>query len=702
MVKELIIKLIDENTDIGLTINEIKKKLASYHFSVEEIMEEINALRNDGIIFLNKDNKYINFPPEYNIGTIEKTKKGAYSININNQCFSINKELLNSALINDIVIVEKMSNGKYQVIDILKRITKKIVCEVKYNELHQKVLIPLYINQEFKIDIGSKDMAKLIEGEIVSVELTEEKYNDACVGKLLSIVGHKNDPDINLKTIALANEFNPEFNQESLIQADSIPLQVTPKDLTGRLDLRNENIFTIDGDHTKDIDDAVSIKKLENGNYKLSVHIAHVSNYVKPDTAIFNEAEERGNSLYMLDTVIPMLPRRLSNGICSLNPHEDRLTRSVIMTINPEGEVIDYNIVKSVINSKKQMTYDNVNLILENNQIPEGYEPFVIDLQIMQELSQILTEKHNKNGYLDFSSNETEFVFDENNNPISVHERTQKSAEKLIENFMIEANCVIARHAYYQELPFIYRNHGIPDNTRISETFNLLKVLGYRLNKLSNIEDPATIQTLLENYSNKEEYPILSSLILRAMQRAYYNMNNIGHYGLSADCYTHYTSPIRRLSDLLVHTLLDTYEETYEIPDNIIKRIERDCETASRQEKNADIAEYQAYKLASIQLMNDYIGQTFEGYILDINNQRLKIKLNNGIEGIIDLVKLNIPYKYLEKSKTIILTETNEKLLIGQKIPIVLEDTSLENLELYFSYYSSILDNNRLKKIRRI
>ena len=707
---EALLNFFVEHKNETYTFNKIKKVFSNLHISDDELKRNLDALRINGSIFFDENtNNYSLCPPEYVVGTIVQSKKGAYSIAIEERRYTTRNEYLNGALKNDIVLLKKNNHNLYEVVQILKRNTTKIVCEIAKNENNDLYLIPLHLGYKFKVYAGPLKDTKLengkktrmyFEGQIVTVNINNEKFEDSVIGEVDEIIGHKTDPDIDLKGIAIANGFNPNFHEDTLEQVKNMPLVVTPKEVQGRLDLRNKTIFTMDGEHTKDIDDAVSIEKKPNGHYVLGVHIAHVSHYVKLNSPIFNEAAERGNSLYMLDTVIPMLPRELSNGICSLNEDEDRLTRSIFIEYDEFGNTVDYKIFKSVIHSKKKMTYEAVNEIIENDNIPNGYEPFVNDLKLMKELSDLLTKKKDDRGYIGFASEEAQFKFDEYGNPIEITTVVPKTAEHIIENFMIEANCAIAEHVYWQGKPFVYRNHGVPDSERLFETVRLLKVLGYRILKLKHVEDPSTIQAILSNFTNKEEYPILSTLILRAMDKAYYSTENIGHFGLSVGCYTHYTSPIRRLSDLIVHTLLDMYDNHEEVSQQLLLEIRRYCEVASMQERNADIAEYQAYKLACIKLMKDFIGAEFEGFISDITPNKVKLKFETGIEGVIDVTKLP-SYEYKEENKALY-CKGHEPLLIGRKINVILSETSLENLELYFSIPTLELENDNMKRTRTL
>lgn len=354
-------------------------------------------------------------------------------------------------------------------------------------------------------------------------------------------------------------QIKTEFDPEVIEQLDSIPEEISKEDKIGRRDLTDEVIFTIDGDDTKDIDDAISVEKLENGHYKLGVHIADVSYYVKEGSPLDNEAMERGTSVYLVDRVIPMLPHKLSNGICSLNPDVERLAISCVMEIDSKGKTVDYEIFESVIKSRIQMTYKKVNKILEEDVIPSGYEPYAQKLKLMKELADIIRKAKVERGYLDFDVDEAKILVDENCVPTDVVLRDRGAGENLIEDFMIQANECVATHIFYMNLPFIYRIHEYPKEEKIKGFLSFVQTLGYTVP--GNIKDtsPKSMQKLISFLSDKKEFKILSSLLLRNMQKAVYSPQNLGHYGLASKCYTHFTSPIRRYPDTTVHRLLRTY-----------------------------------------------------------------------------------------------------------------------------------------------
>jgi len=705
-MKKRLENIIYNTKEFNYSFHKIKTLLnVSHHDVNDELLQILKELELEGKLFLDEDNLYKNMPSNYRVVRIVENKYNKYSAFLNGKKTLVKHENLNGALHNDIVITKIDNDKECKVVKILKRFITKVVCEVKINEDGQKYLELCNVNPKFTVTIGEKNMDMLTEGQRILVNIGEDKYNGNFEGEFIETIGYKNDPNIDLKGIAIANGFSLSFSMASLDEANSIPSKVKPKELRGRLDLRGEKIFTIDGERTKDIDDAISIKKLANKNFELGVHIAHVSHYVKMDSGLFKEAFERGNSLYLLDSVIPMLPQHLSNGICSLNENADRLTRSVIMEFDNSGNVINYRIVKSVINSKKKMEYKKVNDLLENNIVHPGYEDFVEDLKLMQELSGILSNKKDKQGYINFDSSEAEFNTNLEGKIDSVEVKKQHSAESMIENFMVAANCTVASHYYWQNLPFAYRNHGIPNSQRFMETVKLLSSFGYKLEKVCATKDPHTVQKTIKSLMDKEEFPVLSTLILSSMKSAHYATDNMGHYGLAEDTYTHFTSPIRRLIDLTIHNLIDLYEEenAYEkINDTLLFELKSICKQATFQEKNAKKAEYQSYKLACVELMEDKIGQNFESFVTKISNRGISIKSADLVEGVIPLIELGIDYHYNEKNHSIYLPSIGQTIIIGSKINVTLIEASKEARELYFTFSDVLEMEKEEARVRKI
>ena len=432
-------------------------------------------------------------------------------------------------------------------------------------------------------------------------------------------------------------------------------------------------IFTIDGDDTKDIDDAISIKKT-NDCYELGVHIADVTFYVRPNTAIYNEAYKRGTSSYLADRVLPMLPHELSNGICSLNPGVERLAISVIMTIDSTGEVKDYDIFPSVIKSRKQMTYKCVNKILIDGIVPNGYELYKDNLLLMKELADILRKRKIQKGYIEFDIPESKIIQDENGKCIDVIKREQLDGEKLIEDFMIVANETIATHIFNMGLPFIYRVHGMPKPEKITDFLNLLKLLNININTKGIDTSSKGMQRIINELKEHKSVTILSSMLLRSMQKAIYSSNNIGHFGLALKNYTHFTSPIRRFPDTTVHELLRTYLFNKQIDNDTIdfyqKRLIEIADYSSEREQAAVEAEREVSDMKMAEYMENHIGEEFDGIITTVTNFGFFVELPNLIEGLVHISSLSGFYNYVPELLSLVSENKKNAYRIGDEIRI--------------------------------
>ena len=419
--------------------------------------------------------------------------------------------------------------------------------------------------------------------------------------------------------------------------------------------MTGEEIFTIDGDDTRDIDDAISIEKMNNGHYKLGVHIADVSHYVKEDSPLDKEAYNRGTSVYLVDRVIPMLPHELSNGICSLNPEVERLAISCVMEFDGSGKQVNYEIFLSVIKSRKQMTYNKVNDILERNIVAEDYKEFEKSLREMNDLAHILRKMKVKRGYIDFDVDEAKIIVDENCKPIEIKRRYRGEGEKLIEDFMIAANECVATHIYFMNLPFIYRVHEVPQPDKISDFLRFVSSLGYSVKGDPKDTRPTALQYILEQLHDKKEFPILSTLLLRCMQKAIYKEINLGHYALGSQCYTHFTSPIRRYPDTTVHRLLNAV----------------DCE---REVDDLKMAEY----------MENHIGEQFDGMISSVTNFGMFVQLDNLIEGLVPVRDMPDFFHFDEEHMCLVGEKSKIKYTIGERIRIKVVRASKEKREIDF------------------
>lgn len=594
------------------------------------------------------------------------------------EVFIVSADNMNGAIHGDYVIVELTSKkdlGRLEgrIIRVLKHETNTFVGEINFYKNVGKVKLDEdKVNLE--ILISKENSLNAVDGHKVVVEIIKRISNHQAEGKVLRIIGHKNDPGVDILSIVEKYHINSSFPEDVVEEVKTLPMEVSEADMKGRRDLRDKVIFTIDGDDTRDIDDAVSIDKKENGNYLLGVHIADVSYYVKEGSPLDKEAMDRGTSVYLVDRVIPMLPHELSNGICSLNPNVDRLAISCVMEYDNQGKLVDYDIFESVIKSRKQMTYKKVNSIIEKNIVPEGYEEFADDLRTMEELAQILRKAKTKRGYIDFDVDEPKILVDENCKPTDVVLRERGLGENLIEDFMIAANECVASHIFYMNLPFIYRVHEYPKQERIQSFLAFVSNLGYHIT--GNIKDnkPTTVQHILNSLKDKKEFPILSSLLLRSMQKAIYLPQNLGHYGLASPCYTHFTSPIRRYPDTTVHRLLRTYLFNHDMSPQTLHHWEEKlifvADHSSAMERASIDCEREVEDMKMAEYMENHIGEEYDGMISSVMSFGMFVQLDNLIEGLVPLRLLDDYFVYDEERMTLTGERTNIRYTIGEKVRI--------------------------------
>ena len=517
-----------------------------------------------------------------------------------------------------------------------------------------------------------------VDGHKVVVKLTS--YPEGRVsaeGEVIQILGHKNDPGVDILSVIHKYGLPTDFPQEVMEQANAVPDTIEESQIGNRRDLRGETLVTIDGADAKDLDDAVTVSRLENGNYKLGVHIADVSHYVTEGSPIDKEAYERGTSVYLVDRVIPMIPHRLSNGICSLNPQVDRFTLSCEMEITPEGEVVNHDIFESVIKTTERMTYGNVNKILvdkDEEQI-ERYESLVPMFQDMENLAAILRKKRMKRGAIDFDFNEARVIVDEEGHPTDVVIRERSVAEKLIEEFMLAANETVAEHFNRMELPFLYRIHEDPKPEKLQRFFEFITNFGYIVRGSANDVHPKALQEIIEAIEGKPEETVISTVMLRSMQQAKYNPESLGHFGLAAEFYTHFTSPIRRYPDLIVHRLIRTYliegktnEATKEKWNAELPDI---ADHTSKCERRSVDAERETDDLKKAEFMLDKIGEEYTGIIGSVTNFGMFIELPNTIEGLVHVSYMTDDYyRFDERQLAMIGERTGKVFRIGDEIAV--------------------------------
>ncbi len=700
-MEEQIIEIL-KNEFKGQTIDEINKKLNYKSLEdINKLQEVLDKMTMDGILHKSKKRDYILMQNTKSLkcGTLRVNRSGNGFVNISDgPDVFIKSEHLNGAINNDFVEIDFSTykgNENAFVIKVLKRNLDNLVGEII--KVKNKLIFKADDEKlDLIIKLTKESSRQLVEGHKVLVKVIRGLGKKEYLGEVVKIIGHKNDPGVDIISIALRHGIETEFNEAVINELKTIPNKVLEEEKIGRKDLTNELIFTIDGDDTKDIDDAISVER-NNENYILGVHIADVSHYVLMGTALYDAAYLRGTSSYLADTVIPMIPHQLSNGICSLNPDVERLTISCVMTINPSGKVIDYSIFPSIIKSKKQMTYKNVNKILEENIIPEGYEKYAENLKLMQELASILRAEKESRGYIDFGLDEAKIIQDENGKAIDVVKRDRGIGENLIEDFMIAANETIATHIANMDLPFIYRVHDIPNTEKIEDFKNLIKQMGYQLQTNLNKITPLTMQSILKELKDKKEFSILSDMLLRSMKKAIYSPNNIGHFGLASTNYTHFTSPIRRFPDLTVHRLLRTYlfEKRLDIETiNYNQKYLVDvAENSSEREVEAAEAERDVLAMKMAEYMESHVGEEYIGIISGVTNFGLFIQLDNLIEGLVHISTLDGYYEYIPELLSLI--SENKRYRIGDTVKVKVINASKENSAIDFEIVG---DNNGDKK----
>jgi ribonuclease R len=542
------------------------------------------------------------------------------------------------------------------------------------------------------------DGIKPEEGSVVSVEIThypDHDHTHSFEGLVKQVIGHKNDPGMDILSICLAHGIPVEFDEKTLEEAEKVPDNVLEKELAGRVDLRDEIIVTIDGEEAKDLDDAVRVKKLDNGNFLLGVYIADVSHYVQENTALDNEASDRATSVYLTDRVIPMLPRKLSNGICSLNPQVDRLVMSCEMEIDLAGRVVSHDIFEAVIHSTARMTYTAVNEILEksNEETLEKYKALIPYFEEMGKLHKILEHMRTQRGAISFEDREAKIIVDDEGHPLGIELRERKDAERLIESFMLAANETIAKHYTQLKLPFIYRIHEHPKEEKVQRFFEFVTNFGILVKGKKDDVSPKELQRVLDDVAGKPEQPVVSMMLLRSMQQARYEENPIGHYGLAADDYTHFTSPIRRYPDLIVHRLIKSYmkkpisDETITKWEEILPDI---ADHSSKMERRAVQAERETDSMKKAEFMADKIDEEFDGIITSITKFGMFVELPNTIEGLIHVSQLKDDYfQFVENHLALVGERTGVIYRIGQQVKIKVVKADPETREIDFELLSA-------------
>lgn len=693
-----------KNSDRALDLYELHDML---HINTvegaKELTDELRKLTDEVVVYHSNKDKYMMLEKSHlRKGVMRTNKKGFGFVEVENMDDDIYvaQDNMNGAIHDDIVLVEitsKMNLDRLEgrILKVIKRQVQRYIGEITF-DAKGKGHIKLDDNKiKLNIEIPKDKTLNAVDGHKVVVELVKKLNNNLKYeGKVVEIIGHKNDPGVDILSIIYKYNINTVFPDDVKEEVANINMEVLPEEYHGRRDLRDQMIFTIDGDDTKDIDDAISIEKFANGHYKLGVHIADVSYYVKEGSPLDNEAMERGTSVYLVDRVIPMLPHELSNGICSLNPNVDRLAISCVMEFDSTGKQLDYEIFPSVIKSRIQMTYKKVNSILEKNVVPEGYEPYADTLREMSELATILRKAKVRRGYINFDIDEAKILVDENCKPTEITVRERGVGENLIEDFMIAANECVATHIYFMNLPFIYRVHEVPKEEKIRSFLGFVSNLGYSIPGDIKDTKPTTMQRILKALEDKPEYKILSSLLLRCMQKAVYKPVNLGHYGLASTCYTHFTSPIRRYPDTTVHRLLRTYLFENKIDNSTIRKWEEKlvyvADHSSDRERASVDCEREVEDMKMAEYMESHIGEEFDGMISSVTSFGMFVELDNLVEGLVPLRDMPDFFVYDEERMTLTGEKSHVKYTIGERVRVKVVRASKEDKTIDFEIVKKV------------
>ena len=711
-MREEIIELLGKEKR-ALSATEICDKLnLNTAGELKKLLDDLRILEEGYTVYRSNKDKYMLFENSHLLkGRLSVNKKGFGFVIVDgrDEDIYIDAKNMNGALNNDLVVVEELKgqNGKKtegRVVKVLKKENNLIVGEYKIIDGNPH-FIPDDKKLRMEIILDNKDLDDLVDGHKIQVSIVKEMGKYKYLGEVVKIIGHKNDPGVDILSIIYDHGINDVFTDEVMEEVNELPSEVLDSDRKGRKDLTDMTIFTIDGDDTKDIDDAISISK-KGENYILGVHIADVSYYVKEGTALYKEAYSRGTSVYLVDRVVPMLPHKLSNGICSLNPNVDRLAISCIMEITPNGKIVSHDIFESVIRSRIQMTYKKVNKILNDEETPEGYEPFKDDLKLMWELAKILRKEKLARGYLDFDVDEPKILVDENCKPYDVVLRERGKGENMIEDFMIAANETVAEHVFYMGLPFVYRVHEVPDNEKVEGFLNSISMLGYHIVGDRNFVYPKSMKKILDQLRDKEGFEILSTLLLRCMKKAVYKPENLGHYGLASKCYTHFTSPIRRFPDTTVHNLLRKYifnEPNDKELNRLIEYWEENlpalCDHASEKERDSIDCERDVESMKMAEYMESHIGEEYDGTISSVMNFGLFVQLDNMIEGLVHISEIKGDYYTFDETTHTLRGEKKGKMYkLGQKVRVVVTNASKENSTIDFNLVEGNKNGNNKQK----
>lgn len=685
--KKIIYDFICDDFYVPMKLKELAILLQVPKDQRNELKKVMDALVADGKVSVTQKGKYVKGTAKQLVGTYQAHARGFGFVTVEGQAddIFISEDDANGAFHMDQVevVITKAPEGKRREGKIVRILSHGTVKLVGYFQKNKNFGFVIPDNDRFVKDIfvPLESSKGAVTGHKVVVELTSYgKDGKKPEGKVVEIIGHVNDPGTDIMSIVKGYDLPVEFPEKVLNQAERVAKDVTSADMAGRMDIRSWRMVTIDGEDAKDLDDAISITK-EGENYQLGVHIADVTNYVQERSALDREAYERGTSVYLVDRVIPMLPHALSNGICSLNAGEDRLALSCIMTVNPKGEVIDHKIAETVVHIDQRMSYTSVKKILEDRDPEEieVYKEFVPMFELMAELAKILREKRHRRGSIDFDFPESKIMLNADGTLTEIKPYDRNTATKIIEDFMLLANETVAEDYFWQEIPFVYRTHDVPDEEKIQKLCTFINNFGHSMHVANKEVRPKEIQKLLAKVDGTPEGDFISRLALRSMKQAKYTPENTGHFGLAAQYYCHFTSPIRRYPDLQIHRIIKETlrgrmnENRMEHYESILPEVTKH---ASQMERRAEEAERETIRLKKAEYMEQHIGEVFAGVISSITKWGMYVELENTVEGLIHVTNMHDDhYDYYEDRFEMIGEHTRRSYKLGQKVYVRVLDT---------------------------
>lgn len=700
ITEQILLDFMRETAYKPMTYQELEQ-----HFAIEdahefrEFLKLLNELEQSGKIILTSTQRY-GVPERMSLlrGRLQAHAKGfAFLIPDDREHpdVYIHANDLKSAMNGDIVLIKissKQNDGgkmEGEVVRILTRAVTQVVGVFQNHEAYGFVLPDdKRINRD--IFIPKHAINGAVDGVKVVVKLVSYPEGRAAAeGEVVEILGHKDDPGIDILSIIRKHQLPEGFPEEVLAEADAAPDSITEDEIVqqGRRDLRGLNIVTIDGEDAKDLDDAVNVERLPNGNFRLGVHIADVSYYVRERSELDKEAYNRGCSVYLVDRVIPMLPHRLSNGICSLNPQVDRLTMSCEMEFNEQMKVVKHDIFTSVIRTKERMTYNNVRKILvdEDPELIERYSDLVDDFRLMRELALKLRNRRMRRGAVDFDFVESKVIVDENGKAVDIVKRERSIAEQIIEEFMLAANETVAEHFHWLKVPFIYRIHEDPDQEKLQNFMAFAANFGHQVKGRGNSIHPRALQNLLEDIQGTKEQTVLSTMMLRSMKQAKYDAESTGHFGLAAEYYSHFTSPIRRYPDLVIHRVIREVLESggalnEKRHEHLSGRMADIAQQSSERERVAVDAERDTEALKKAEFMLDKVGEEFEGIISSVTSFGMFIELENTVEGLIRLSAMTDDYYHFDEGHMALIGERTSKVYrIGDDVKVRVAKVNMDD-----------------------